>query len=484
MGLIIGFGAYLILMLVIGIVSFKKDTDKDMKSFMVGDKNFGPVLTALGMSTTLASGYAFIGLVGVGYSLGAIALWQPILCTISEFVLWFFLAKKIKNYADKSEALTPIELLSRIKGDPGNLIKILGGLLVSAFIMIYLCSQFVSGAKACTIFGISYTTACVLSAVLVMSYTFLGGVRAVMWTDAIQGTMMVICFAVIIIVAIVSAGGFGNVVSVVSASAPEIIMWNNGKAGAALMMSMFTWIGICFGFLGQPQAIQKFITMKDDRAIRRSSVISISFNTIRQYFPVLIGLCGRVIFPTIEDPEMIIPTLISEKFPSLIGGILLACIFAAIMSTTDSLILQATGEFSRNVLQEGILKNSNLSDKAYGIICKVLTIVVAGGGLYLAVFGSGSVFAWTGFAFSGMACSVAPAMFFGFLWKRCTSWGILASLMSGIPVCAVWYMNFKASTGIHEGIIGMAAAVVLTVVVSLLTQNQPKGNGYVPVDYD
>lgn len=482
MGLIIGFSAYLILMMVIGIVSYRKDTEKDLKSFMVGDKNFGTIITALGMSTTLASGYAFIGLVGVGYSMGAIALWQPILCTISEFVLWFFLAKKVKNYADKTDAITPIELLSRLKGDPMHLIKIFGGLIVSIFIMIYLCSQIVSGAKACTIFGIGYTTACVVSAVIVMSYTFLGGVRAVMWTDAIQGAMMILCFIIMIIVAIVSAGGFVNVVNVIAATSPTTIMWNGGKTGGLLAISMFTWIGISFGFLGQPQAIQKFMTMKSDKSIRKASVISISFNTVRQYFPVLIGLCGRVIYPTISDSEMIIPSLINDKFPGIFGGILLACIFASIMSTTDSLVLQASGEFSRNVLQKGILRNSKLSDKSYGIICKVLTIVITCGGLYLAVFGSGNVFSLTGFAFSGMACSIAPAMFLGFLWKKCTSWGILASIISGIPTCAIWFYKFKATTGIHEGVTGMCIAVSLTIIVSLLTQKNKTGEGYIPVE--
>lgn len=407
---------------------------------------------------------------------------EPILCTVSEFVLWFFLAKKVKNYADKTEAVTPIELLSRIKGDPYNLIKIAGGLIISIFIMVYLCSQLVSGAKASTVFGIDYTTGCVLSAILIMSYTFLGGVRAVMWTDAIQGTMMIACFVGLIVVALSSAGGFANIMNVAAAVNPNLVLWNSGKSGSALMLSMFTWIGICFGFLGQPQAIQKFMTMKSDKSIRKASVISITFNTIRQYFPILLGLSGRVIFPAISDPELFVPTLIAEKLPSFIGGIMLASIFAAIMSTTDSLVLQASGEFTRNVLQRGLLRNKNVSDKTYGWICKILTIVIAGGGLYLAVFGSGSVFAWTGFAFSGMACSVAPALFLGFLWKRCTCWGILASLLSGIPVCAVWFTYFKASTGIHEGVAAMFIAVCLTIVVSLLTQKAPTAQDYLPVE--
>lgn len=478
-GLIIGFGGYLVLMLVIGIVCYLKDKDKSIEGFIVGDRNFGAILTSLGMSTTLASGYAFIGLVGAGYLLGSIALWQPILCTISEFVLWYFLAKHVHDFSRKTNALTPVELLSRIKGDPGNLIKILGGAIVAVFILVYLAGQFVSGAKAATIFNIDFTTAAVLSAALVMVYTMLGGVRAVMWTDAIQGVMMVVCFIVIVVTALYEAGGFANMVNVVANVDPHLIMWNNGKVGMALVLSMCTWIGIAFGFLGQPQAIQKFMTMRSDKSIRGACVLSVIFNTVRQYFPIIIGLCGRVIFPDLKDPEMVIPYIIRDSYPGIFGGLLLASIFSAIMSTTDSLLLQSTSEISRNVLQLGFFRNKNVSDKSYGFICKVLTIVMAAIGLYLALAGSGNVFQIIGFSFAGLTCSVAPAMFFGFLWKKVTSWGILASLVTGIPAVAIWYLCFKKATGLHEGIVGMAVAVTATVLVSLATYKEDAPGEYV-----
>jgi Na+/proline symporter len=142
---------------------------------------------------------------------------------------------------------------------------------------------------------------------------------------------------------------------------------------------------------------QKFITIKDDQSNPKAAVISIFFNSIRQYFPIIIGLCGRVIFPDISDPELVVPQLIGQYFPNIIGGIMLASIIAAIMSTTDSLLHQAASEVSRNVVQLSLFKK--ITEKQSQWIVRIFTVLIGALGVYSAVSGSEGVFSIIAFAF-------------------------------------------------------------------------------------
>jgi sodium/proline symporter len=472
-GVVIGFVGYMLLMAGIGIWSYLKTRgETSIESFIVGNRDFGPVLTAFGVGTTLASGYAFIGLVGAAYLMGSMALFQPIFTTIMEAILWFKLSKKIRRLSVETGSLTPIELISNLRGDPYNLIKIIGGLMVSLFIMFYLAGQFISGAKAATVLGIPFDTAVWVSALVVLAYVFLGGVLAVMWTDAIQGFMMVFTFFLLMVTVLVQSGGFFNAFESVSKVTPHIVMWTNGKSGLAMVIPILTWFGVGWNFWGQPQAIQKFLTVKDEESLPAAAIMSIGFNTIRQYVPIMMGLCGRVLFDNLKDPELLTPTVVATYFPNVLGGLALASIFAAIMSTTDSLILQSTGEFTRNVMQLGLLKNA--SDKTIGYAVKIMTIVVAVGGLAIAMGTSTNQFTMTLFAFAGLSGAITGPLWLGILWDKCTSWGILAGVSLGIPFTMWWFYNMKASTGLGEGIVANIGSFALVFIVSLLTQKSLK----------
>ena len=474
-GIVLGFAAYMILMGGIGVWSYMKTKgDNSIESFVVGKRDFGPVLTAFGVGTSLASGYAFIGLVGAAYVMGSMALFQPFFTTCMEAILWFKLSKKIRSKSIETGSLTPVELLSKLKGDPYNLIKVIGGLMISMFVMFYLAGQFVSGAKAATVLGIPFNTAVWVSALVVMAYVFLGGVLAVMWTDAIQGVMMVGTFILLLITVLVQTGGFFEAFDALSKVAPNNVMWTNGKVGIKLLLPILTWFGVGWCFWGQPQAIQKFLTIKDEKSLPAAAVMSIGFNTIRQYVPIMMGLCGRVLFDNLKDPELLTPTILATYYPNIIGGLALASIFAAIMSTTDSLILQSTSEFTRNVMQLSLLPNA--SEKTIGYSVKVITLVVAAGGIYIAMGSTSNQFTMTLFAFAGLSAAITGPLWLGILWNKCTSWGILAGVALGIPITMWWFYTMKASTGLGEGVVGNIGSFAVVYIVSLLTQKSLKNN--------
>jgi len=473
-GLYIGLIAYIAVTFVAGIVTAKQGNTKSSKGFVVGKRNYGSIMTAFAMGTTLASGFAFIGMVGMGYTMGINAFWQTIFGTILEFLCWYLLAQKMRELSVKTDSITPIEAMSHLRGDPGNKIKIVGGLLIGVIMVFYLAGQFNGGAIAAQ--AMNLNPAMVAAAIAVMSiiFIFMGGVHAAMWTNAIQGVIMIAAFFILVGVALGQVGGFSGLFSGLAVVDPKLIQWDSGKgAGPATIHIINYWLGTAMGFLAQPQGVQKYLTLKDSHTARVSAALSCVFNIIRQMGPVIIGMCCRLIYPDIANPSAGVPTLIVEFMPNVIGGIVMAGIFAAIMSTTEGLLLQGVAELNRNFLQLGILRNRQMSDKTANFVNKILTIALGIVGLLISLYGSGGVFTIIVFAWTCLFTSFGPPLLFGLYWKKCTSQGILAGVATGIPATCIWYYLFKPSTGIHEAI-STIVPVLAIIIVSLMTQNVPQ----------
>lgn len=471
-GLYIGLVAYIVITFITGIVTARKGTTKSSKEFVVGKRNYGSVLTAFSMGTTLASGFAFIGMVGMGYTMGIMATWQCIFGTILEFLCWYLLAQKMRELAVKTDSITPIEAMSHLRGDPGNKIKIVGGLLIGVIMVFYLAGQFNGGAIAAKAMNLNPALIAAVIAVMSIIFIFMGGVHAAMWTNAIQGVIMIAAFFILIGVALGQVGGLGGLFAQLSVTDPKLIQWDSGRGtGPAIFYIINYWLGTALGFLAQPQGVQKYLSLKDSHSARVSATLSCVFNIIRQMGPVLIGMCCRLIYPNIADPSAGIPTLIVDFLPNVIGGIVMAGIFAAIMSTTEGLLLQGVAELNRNFLQLGILRKRQMNDKTSNVVNKALTIALGIVGLLISLYGSGGVFTIIVFAWTCLFTSFGPPLLFGLYWKKCTSQGILAGVATGIPATMIWYYCFKPSTGIHEAV-STIVPVIAVIVVSLLTQNK------------
>ena len=476
-GLYIGLIGYIAISFIVSIWSGKAG-NKSSKGYIVGERNYGPVLTAFSMGTTLASGFAFIGMVGMGYTMGIIATWQCIFGTILEFCCWYFLAKKCRELSIKTESITPIEAMSHLHGDPGNLIKIIGGLFIGVFMIFYLAGQFNAGAVACSEMGLNPAAISAVIAVLTVLFIFLGGVNAAMWTNAIQGIIMIASFFVVVAVALANVGGLTNLFGELSVTAPELIDWKAGRTSKeAIFYICNYWLGSSMGFLAQPQGVQKFLSIKDNRSARISALMSCIFNIIRQIGPVLIGMCCRLLYPDIANPAAGIPRLIIDFMPNIFGGIMMAGIFAAIMSTTEGLLLQGVAELSRNFLQLGVFSKNPPSEGNSKVVNKFLTIALGIGGLMISLFGSGGVFELIVFAWTGLITSFAPPLFLGLYWKKCTSQGMLAGVITGIPSTIIWYYCFKPTTGIHEAV-SLVVPILAVIIVSLCTQNVKQEEDY------
>ncbi len=467
-GIAFGLIGYFVIIVAISYASTRLRPIENQSDYIIG-KGFGSVVTGLACASTLASGYAFIGLVALGYHMGFLALYQAILAPLFDFLCWRFVAPKVKALSSKHRSLTAVDLLASLRGDPTHLIRILSGITVALFMFAYLGSNIIAAGKAAGALKIDYTTAILGSSVLVILYVMFGGVTAAYWAEAFQGLIMVCMCLFMPVAAIAHIGGLGAFFTKLHQIDPLLVSWSGGRAGWPLFAALWLWLGVALGFLGQPQGLQKFVAIESAGKIKGAALIAVTFNTLRQYFPLILGLCCRILFPSLQDAELSTPTFISSFFPNFMGGLMLAAVFAAIMSTNSSLLLQGTAELSVNVLRKGFFRNIPKSERFYKLFSQICTLIFGAVALLLAMMKVDSVFSLNLLAWAGLAASFGPGLILAIYWKKTTHQGILAGIITGTLSAFLWYHGGKPLLGLHQGTASFFIASAVVIAVSLVT---------------
>jgi SSS family transporter len=472
-GVVAGLVIYFAITIGISYLSNRLRPIQDQKDYIVG-KGFGSIVSGFAAASTLASGYAFIGLVAMGYMMGFLALYQAILAPFFDFLCWRYIAPKVKTLSTQHKSMTAVDLLAALRGDPTGLIRILSGITVSLFMFAYLGSNIIAAGKAADALKIDYMTAIIGSSLLVMFYVIYGGVTAAYWAEAFQGMLMVVMCVFMPITAINHLGGVSEFFRKLHSIDPVLVSWTGGRLGWPLFAALWTWLAVALGFLGQPQGLQKFIAIESTEKIPGGALIAIIFNTIRQYFPLILGLCCRILFPQLlpsagGDPELSTPTFIYEFFPNFLGGLMLAAVFAAIMSTNSSLLLQGTAEISVNVLRKGFFKKVEKSETFYKNFSRVCTLVFGLVAFALAMMKVDSVFSLNQLAWAGLAASFGPGLILAIYWEKTTSAGILTGIVSGTLITWFWYNGGNPWYGLHWGTPSFILTIFVVILVSLVT---------------
>lgn len=470
-GVLVGLFGYFFICIAISWAAAKLRPVGSQSDYIVG-KGFGSIVTGFAQASTLASGYAFIGLVALGYHLGFLALYQAIFAPFFDFLCWRYIAPKIKKLSVNHKSLTTVDLLASLKGDPTGMIRILSGVAVTLFMFAYLGSNIIAAGKAADVLKVDYLTAVLASSALVMLYVMVGGVTSAYWAEAFQGMLMVVMCIYMPYAAIMELGGVREFIVKLHQIDPILVSWKGGKAGWPLFVALWMWFGVGIGFLGQPQGLQKFIAVESVDKLPGGAVIGVTFNAIRQYFPIILGLCCRILFPALQDAEMSTPTFINTYFPNFMGGLMLAAVFAAIMSTNSSLLLQGAAELSVNVMRKGFLKNANKDENYYRRFSRIVTFAFGIVALVLALMKVDSVFSLNLLAWAGLAASFGPGVILAIYWKKTTHQGILAGIVAGMLSAFLWYNGGNSFLGLHQGTPSFLIAGVTVYVVSLLTYRE------------
>lgn len=465
---------YLGLMVAIGLKHYSKNSN--LEEYILGDRNLGSWLTALSAQASDMSGWLLIGLPGTAYLVykgTSEAIWTAVGLIIGTYLNWLFVAKRLRKYTEVSgNSITIPDFLENRFKDSKHILRILSAIFIVVFFLIYTSSQFSASAKLfSTVFGLNYTTGLIIGALIIVSYTALGGFAAVCWTDAIQGGIMFFALMIVPFMALMEIGGVGETATRLAALTPESLgFFPTTDGGAVNTMLLASALGWGLGYFGQPHILCRFMAIQSPDMIRKSRVIAMIWVIITLAAAVAIGVIGRAYLPNLADGETIYMILIDKMFPKVITGILLTAILAAIMSTASSQLLVTASSASRDLYALLFKKRTDGTEIVW--VSRFTVLIVSAIALVIALDANSSVFALVSCAWGGFGAAFGPLILFALFWKRTTVQGAIAGMIVGGVVDLFWFY-MKSNGGIfaiYEIIPGFIASSVMIIIVSLCTK--------------
>ena len=462
------FVLYLIILVGIGLYFYKKTSS--IEGFLLGDRGLGSWVTAFSAQASDMSGWLLMGLPGAIYLGGMTEVWIGIGLFIGTVLNWRFVSIRLRSYTEKTDALTLSTFFERRFKDPTGALRIISALIILIFFTIYSSSGMVASGKLFQMmFGIDYTTAVIIGAVVIIAYTFLGGFLAVCWTDLIQGILMIIAIVVVPILAIVNMGGVEASMAAVSAQEVSTSLFGGGISVMAIISSV-AW-GL--GYFGQPHILVRFMGIKSIKELPKTMTIAIVWVIIALFGAILVGLLSIPLFPGLAEgaQETVFMLMIRKFFPPWIGGIFLAAIMAAIMSTIDSQLLVSSSALTEDLAQ--IFFKKELTSKQSVNLGRLSVIVIAVIALLMAMVPDSTVMGLVSYAWGGFGAAFGPLVLFG-LYSKKTNWkSALTGMILGTITVILWKETGMGAI-LYEIVPGFLINVLAILVVNRFTNSNPE----------
>ncbi|WP_455544570.1 sodium/proline symporter PutP [Intestinibacter sp.] len=476
--IIVIFVLYLVMMLAIGLMAYKRTSNTE--DYFLGGRKLGSWVVSLSAQASDMSGWMLMGLPGAAYIGGLEAGWIALGLTIGTYFNWKLVAKRLRNYTETCNAITIPQFLGNRYRDEQNILRIISSVFILIFFLVYTASAFVSGGKLfSTVFGIDYTIALLICALVVVSYTFAGGFFAVCWTDLIQGILMFVAIVIVPCAAVVSMGGIGATVARIEAVNVNMlnpfITLDGTHIAAISVISSLAW-GL--GYFGQPHILVRFMGIDDAKSVKKSRKIAMVWVIFSLVAATLVGLLGRVYLTedlSSASGETVYILMVMKIFPIIIAGIFLAAILAAVMSTADSQLLVTASAITEDFYKAKIRPNA--SDKEQMIVSRLTVIIVSVIAVIIALNPNNTVLGLVEDAWAGFGATFGPIMIFSLFWKKTTRNGAIAGIATGGITAIIW-RNLGTMYGgifsLYEIVPGFILSAIVIYIVSKLGQEPSK----------
>ena len=440
---VIALGLYVLILFLIGIFASRRV--KSMSDFYVGGKNMGFWAVAFSARATGESGWLLIGLTGMGAISGLSTYWVVVGEVLGVAISWQYMARRFKRKSDAYQAITIPDYLESHFQSKTKTLRVLASTILSVFVIIYVSSQIdVTGKAFESMMGIDYYVGAVIGFCIVLTYIFIGGFVAAVWSDMFQGLLMFFGLLLLPIVVYFSMDGATGVIESLKTIDPALI--NPWGTSDDVWMNLATMLGfamIGLGFLGSPQVYVRFMSIKNEIEIVKGKWVAIIFTLLTDAAAVTIGILARVLFTENgQDPESILGnagenvlSIMTENFlPYVLVAIYVAVVLSAIMSTIDSLLVIASSAITRDFYQK--VFNPNIPDGDLTRMSRVVTLVMAilalGIALVIAMNSPDRTVFWMViFGWSGIAASFCPVIILSLFWKGYSEAGAIASMVGG-----------------------------------------------------
>ncbi len=484
-GVFSSFAAYLLFVLCIGFYFYKKSNN--LSDYMLGSRGMNPYVTALSAQASDMSGWLLMGLPGALYMLGMSELWLGVGLALGSYISWLIIAKRLRNYTYVSgNSITLPEFFENRFKDNKGILRFVSSIIILVFFTFYVASGFIAGGNVFSaIFPtMDFNLGMFICAAVIIVYTFLGGFMAVCWTDFFQGMLMIVAILVVPFAAISNVGGINEAISSATAISPYFLnpfLTAEGEPVSIIsLISNFAW-GL--GYLGMPHILIRYMAISDPKMIKVSRRIATTWIAIALAGAVLVGVAGRVylgdsLMESSAAAETVFMRMSLNLFPSLLAGLLLSAILAAVMSTADSQLLVASSAITNDIYKK-LFRNNTLEGAKLMWLGRIGVIVIAIIALIIALTGD-TIMDLVSYAWAGFGAAFGPVILLSLFWKRLTMQGALAGMVTGFITVILWNL-LASSTGLYELVPGFAIGLIFAIIVSVLT---PEPNSEIKAEFD
>ncbi len=470
---LITFIAYFIVLLCIGFFFYRRSAN--IEDYLLGGRGMGSWVTALSAQASDMSGWLLMGLPGAIYLGGMGKTWIAIGLFIGTVLNWKLVSARLRVYTEKTNAITlPCFFEARFR-DPTGLLRLISAIIILIFFAIYASSGLVAtGLLFESTFNVQYHVAVIIGGLVIIAYTFLGGFLAVCWTDLLQGALMVFAIVIVPLLTYNTVGGVEAIREAMELKHISTSLMPQGQKlpiAICMIISSMAW-GL--GYFGQPHILVRFMSIKSIDKIGKSMTIAIIWVFLSLSGAVAIGFIGIAMFENLSNgqEEKVFIYMISKLFNPWFGGILLAAIFSAIMSTIDSQLLVSSSALSEDFYRKAIRKEA--SEREIVLVGRGCVVIISIIALIMALDRDNTILGIVSYAWGGFGAAFGPLILFA-LFSRKTTWqSALAGMVTGTVVLVLWKQVGLSGT-MYEIVPGFIANCLTIFLVNLFIGQKDEG---------
>ena len=468
------FAAYSAILVAIALVRSRHM--EAMSDYVLGNRQMSAVTSALSAGSSTTSGWTMLVFPALAFTYGANILWLVGFLALGAWFGWMVVAKRLRRYTILTDdSLTLPEFFEKRFDDRTGLLRTLAGILTIFFVIFYINSGLVAGAKLLnSVFDLPVASGVFITLVAVASYTFIGGFKAVSHTDVFQSMLMLLGFIIMpVTVILVASNPFEGTGGEASGF---LNPFTDSQGATVTVVFLLGNLGWGLGVFGSHRVLNRFMAVESESRVNRSRDISFLWIVAIFSLGFLLGLVARPALDAaglgVEDAELVYFVVADHFFPAIITGLLLTAVIAAVMSTADSQLLLSAAIATDDL---PFVRNFAYSiDTAKRVwLGRGLLLVIGIASAIMALTFPDSILNLVAYAWGGMGATFGPVVILALYWRRFNGWGAAVGMISGALVATLW--QFVLSGG-PQGVFdvmpatpGFVIATPLAVAATLLT---------------
>lgn len=464
------FFVYVVAMFAIAWVGYRRT--HDLGDYLLGGRKLSAPVTALSAGASDMSGWLLLGLPGAAYLGGLGESWIVIGLVLGAWFNWTLVAARLRIVTESYGALTLPDYLTARFDDQGNVIRVVSSVVILLFFTFYAASGLVAGALLfSSLFDLSYYSALLLGAVVIVGYTMIGGFLAVSWTDFVQGLLMLLALVVVPLVMLYELGGVNSTIEEIRLIDPDFLSLTDGIS----LMGIVSLLAWGLGYFGQPHILARFMAIESAEKVGSARWVAMSWMVIITMSALAVGVIGMVYLNHIDQPlvpkdsEKVFILLTQILFNPWVGGVLLAAILAAIMSTIDSQLLVSSSALSEDFYKT--LINPTATDQQLILVGRMTVLAISIVAVVIALDPASKVLGMVSYAWAGLGASFGPVILLSLYYRNMSKRAALAGMITGAVIVVVWKQLQGGIFELYELFPAFCIACIVILFVSRISES-------------